>query len=82
MAITQRQARPPRRDDENRNATDLNAKWLESKTACKLLGVSSKTWQNYRDQRVITFSQIGRKIYVNRTDLDAYLRRHRIDKVK
>ena len=25
------------------------------------------------------FSQIGRKIYVNRADLDAYLRRHRID---
>ncbi|WP_371683026.1 helix-turn-helix domain-containing protein [Barnesiella sp. WM24] len=37
-----------------------------------------KTWQNYRDQRLIPFSQIGRKIYVNRTDLDAFLRQHRI----
>lgn len=27
---------------------------------------------------VIPFSQIGRKIYVNRADLDAYLRSHRI----
>lgn len=33
---------------------------------------------NYRDQRVIPFSQIDRKIYINCTDLDAYLRRHRI----
>ncbi|WP_303642638.1 helix-turn-helix domain-containing protein [uncultured Bacteroides sp.] len=55
---------------------------MESEAARKLLGVSSKTWQNYRDQRVIPFSQIGRKIYVNRTDLDAYLRSHRIDEVK
>lgn len=52
--------------------------WLESEEAQKLLGVSPKTWQNYRDQRLIPFSQIGRKIYVNRADLDAFLRSHRI----
>lgn len=63
---------------ENRNVTDRAAEWLESETARKLLGVSPKTWQNYRDQRIIPFSQIGRKIYVNRADLDAYLRSHRI----
>ncbi len=63
---------------ENRNASDRDAEWLESEAARKLLGVSLKTWQNYRDQRVIPFSQIGRKIYVNRADLDAFLRRHRI----
>ncbi|WP_290394338.1 helix-turn-helix domain-containing protein, partial [uncultured Duncaniella sp.] len=37
---------------------------------------------NYRDQRVIPFSQIGRKIYVNRADLDAFLRRYRIGDLK
>lgn len=63
---------------ENRNTTDRDAEWLESEAARKLLGVSPKTWQNYRDQRVIPFSQIGRKIYVNRADLDAFLRQHRI----
>lgn len=52
--------------------------WLESEDARKLLGVSPKTWQNYRDQRLIPFSQIGRKIYVSRADLDAFLRKHRI----
>lgn len=63
---------------ENRNASDRDTEWLESEAARKLLGVSPKTWQNYRDQRVIPFSQIGRKIYVNRADLNAFLRRHRI----
>lgn len=61
-----------------RNADDSNSEWIESDEARKLLGVSPKTWQNYRDQRLIPFSQIGRKIYVNRADLDAFLRNHRI----
>ena len=61
-----------------RNADDLGHEWIESETARKILGVSPKTWQNYRDQRLIPFSQIGRKIYVNRADLDAFLRQHQI----
>ena len=52
--------------------------WLTSEEARKILGVSSKTWQNYRDQGVIPFSQTGRKIYVLRSDLDNYLKSHRI----
>lgn len=61
-----------------RNADASKSEWIESDEARKLLGVSPKTWQNYRDQRLIPFSQIGRKIYVNRADLDAFLRKHRI----
>lgn len=61
-----------------RNTDDSSSEWLESEEARKLLGVSPKTWQNYRDQRLIPFSQIGRKIYVTRADLDAFLRKHRI----
>ncbi len=61
-----------------RNADDSSSEWIESEAARKLLGISPKTWQNYRDQRLIPFSQIGRKIYVSRTDLDAFLRQHRI----
>ena len=44
-----------------RNADDSSSEWIESEAARKLLGVSPKTWQNYRDQRLIPFSQIGRK---------------------
>lgn len=52
--------------------------WLTSEEARKLLGVSPKTWQNYRDRGIIPFSQTGRKIYVRRVDLDNYLMSHRI----
>ncbi len=65
-----------------RNADDSNSDWIESEEARKLLGISPKTWQNYRDQRLIPFSQIGRKIYVNCADLDAFLWKHRIDSRK
>lgn len=65
-----------------RNTDDSSSEWIESEAARKILGVSPKTWQNYRDQRIIPFSQIGRKIYVNRADLDAFLRKHRIPSVK
>lgn len=61
-----------------RNADDSSSEWIESEAARKLFGVSPKTWQNYRDQRIIPFLQIGRKIYINRADLDAFLRKHRI----
>lgn len=61
-----------------RNADDSSNEWIESDEARKLLGISPKTWQNYRDQRLIPFSQIGRKIYVNRADLDAFLCQHMI----
>ena len=62
-----------------RNFDDSSSEWIESDEARKLLGISPKTWQNYRDQRLIPLSQIGRKIYVNRADLDTFLRKHRID---
>ncbi len=65
-----------------RNAKDANSEWIESEDARKILGVSPKTGQNYRDKRIISFSQIGRKIYVNRADLDAFLRKHRIPAIK
>ena len=62
----------------NRNVEDKNSEWIESEAARKMLGISPKTWQNYRDQRVIPFSQIGRKIYVNRGDLESFMRSHYI----
>lgn len=65
-----------------RNADDSNSEWIESEDARKILGVSPKTWQNYRDRRIIPFSQIGRKIYVNRADLDAFLCKHRVPAIK
>lgn len=63
-----------------KTATEMNHKWVESTTARKMLGVSPKTWQTYRDKRIIPFSQIGRKIFVRRTDLDNFMESHYIRK--
>lgn len=55
-----------------------NSQWVTSAEAQKMLGVSQKTWQTYRDRRVIPFAQRGRKIYVRRADIEAYMRAHYI----
>lgn len=69
-----------RRAAENQQVSSKakDDEWLSSEEARQILGVSPKTWQNYRDRGIIPFSQTGRKIYVLRSDLDNYLKSHRI----
>lgn len=52
--------------------------WLSSEEVKKILGVSAKTWQKYRNERRIPFSQFGRKIYVKKANLDAFMEEHKI----
>ena len=52
--------------------------YLTSKQVCEELGISSRQFQKYRDERRIAFSQFGRKIYVKRSDLNAFIASHRI----
>lgn len=52
--------------------------YLTSKEVCEELGISSRQFQKYRDERWIAFSQFGRKIYVRRSDLNAFIASHRI----
>ncbi|MFA5463291.1 MAG: helix-turn-helix domain-containing protein [Dysgonamonadaceae bacterium] len=59
---------------------ELAEQWIESQKARQMLGISQKTWQTYRDNRVIPFSQFGRKIYVKRIDLETFLEDNLIDK--
>lgn len=51
----------------------FKASWIESKKIPELLGISAKTWQNWRDKRVIPFSQFGAKIYVKLDDINKLL---------
>ncbi len=60
---------------------EVENQWIESVKIPKLLGISRKTWQTYRDKRLIPFSQIGSKIYVKRTDLEEFMNEHRIEKM-
>lgn len=63
---------------QKKNEEEVNNQWLESTEARKMLGVSPKTWQTYRDERRIPFSQFGRKIYVKRADIEAFMESHYI----
>jgi hypothetical protein len=60
---------------------ERKSEWIESVKIPKLLGISRKTWQTYRDRRMIPFSQIGAKIYVKRSDLETFMKAHYIDTI-
>lgn len=65
-----------------KNTEEVKNEWIESVKARKMLGVSPKTWQTYRDRRIIPFAQIGRKILVKKADLDAFMQEHYISSSK
>lgn len=50
--------------------------WLDVTDTAKWLKVSLRTLQNYRDQGLIPFSQIGAKIYFRLEDLQEFLMKH------
>ena len=45
---------------------------------CKMLDISPKTLQNYRDKNHIGFSQVGPKIWFTAEDVQTFLTRNRI----
>lgn len=45
---------------------------------CQILGISLRTEQTWRDQKRISFSQLGRKIFYQRADLNDFLDKHHI----
>lgn len=63
----------------DKSETEINSQWIESVKIPKQLGISQKTWQTYRDKRIIPFSQIGSKIYVKRIDLEKFMQSHYIE---
>ena len=67
---------------QKKSEEEVNSQWIESTQVRKRLGISAKTWQTYRDERRIPFSQFGRKIYVKRADLEKFMEDHYIDTTK
>jgi len=62
-----------------KSESEINSQWIESVKIPKILGVSQKTYQTYRDKRLLPFSQIGSKIYVKRADLESFMQAHYIE---
>ncbi len=58
---------------EEQKAKSTPHEWLSGEQVCRMLMISKRTLQNYRDKNVIPFSQIGRKIYYKYSDIVEYL---------
>lgn len=43
--------------------------WLDNQEMCQLLKVTPRTLQNYRDQKLIPFTQLGGKIFYRQSDI-------------
>lgn len=57
----------------------ITNRWLNSKEVLTILKVSPKTLQNYRDRRLIPFSQVGNKIFYPLNGIEEFLNRNLIE---
>jgi len=62
--------------DKNIRKQPLSDTWLDIQETCQLLKVSKRTLQSYRDNSILSFSQIGGKIYFKAADIDEHLKKH------
>ncbi len=60
------------------NAKDKQPKeqWLDNQELMQLLKISKRTAQHYRDSGLISFSQVGNKIYYRLADVEELLKSH------
>jgi len=54
----------------------LSEKWLDIQETCQLLKISKRTLQAYRDNGILSFSQIAGKIYFKVNDINEHLKNH------
>jgi hypothetical protein len=55
-----------------------NENWMDNEAVCKLLTVSQRTLQSYRDNGTIPFSQIGHKCYYRSADIEQFINEQQI----
>ncbi|MBK7110272.1 MAG: helix-turn-helix domain-containing protein [Bacteroidetes bacterium] len=60
---------------EERNK-EPKEKWLDNQELMQLLKISKRTAQHYRDSGLISFSQVGNKIYYRLSDIEDLLKNH------
>jgi hypothetical protein len=65
-------------DSKNRSQP-LSERWLDISETCILLKISKRTLQSYRDNKILSFSQIGGKIYFRASDIESLLNSHYVD---
>ncbi|MFR9543571.1 MAG: helix-turn-helix domain-containing protein [Rikenellaceae bacterium] len=57
-------------------SSDLNLREkIKSDEVCELLNINSRTLKKLREKRLISFIQVGRKIYFRQADVECYLKK-------
>lgn len=56
----------------------FSERWLDNQEVCLILKISKRTLQNYRDNGILPFSQIGNKIYYKASDIENHLEKNYI----
>jgi excisionase family DNA binding protein len=64
--------------EKNAKAQSQTLKFLTSKEVCEILGITSRTLQNYRDDKKIPYAQTGTKIYYKACDIEAFVEKYYI----
>ena len=60
----------------NAKEKEPKEKWLDNQELMQLLKISKRTAQHYRDSGLISFSQVGNKIYYRLSDIETLLIKH------
>jgi 3-methyladenine DNA glycosylase Tag len=60
----------------NAKEKEPKEKWLDNQELMQLLKISKRTAQHYRDSGLISFSQVGNKIYYRLSDVETLLNKH------
>jgi excisionase family DNA binding protein len=56
----------------------ISQNYFSTEDLCRMLKISSRTMQRYRDKGLISFTQIGSKIFIKASDLDAFMEKYKI----
>jgi len=59
--------------DEIFQQNPLQEIWLDNQDVCRILKISKRTLQNYRDNGILPYSQISNKIYYKSSDIEKHL---------
>ncbi|NDV94515.1 DNA-binding protein [Dysgonomonas sp. 521] len=56
--------------------------WLDNQAVCRILSISKRSLQTFRDKGLIPYSQIGHKCFYKQEDVKEFLERNRVEVLK
>lgn len=60
------------------NPPVIKDEWWDNQDVCRLLGISLRTLQSYRDKGLLPYSQIGHKCYYKIEDIERFIEENKV----